>query len=123
MGLAPEWAAVTLLCALLSPLCWKQHLVLALPCAFLVFWDLLDGRRLPRSRTAALIAASAIVILTKRFAAGHQLSILLISYKLDTLVVLSLMLWTLANSIPQKVAASVGEIAKPTPPPAATTDS
>ena len=34
--IAGEWAAVALLCALLSPLCWKHHLVLALPCLFLV---------------------------------------------------------------------------------------
>src|SRR5262249_28466914 len=33
--LAHEWAAVTLLCALLSPLCWLQHLVLIIPCVFL----------------------------------------------------------------------------------------
>ncbi len=106
-GLAPEWAAVTLLCALLSPLCWKQHLVLALPCAFLVFWDHLEGRRPRWSRTAALIAAAAIVIFTKRFAAGQQFSILLMTYKLDTLVVLLLMLWTLTSPIRRKDAASI----------------
>ena len=34
--LAPEWAVVCLLSALLAPICWKQHLVLALPALFLV---------------------------------------------------------------------------------------
>ncbi len=33
--LAPEWAVVTGLCALLSPLCWGQHLVLMIPAVFL----------------------------------------------------------------------------------------
>src|SRR5262249_20385681 len=38
---AAEWAAVCLLCALLAPVCWKQHLVVALPAAFLVVRALL----------------------------------------------------------------------------------
>ena len=35
-GLTAEWAAVSLLVAIVSPLCWKQHLVLGLPALFLI---------------------------------------------------------------------------------------
>ncbi len=34
-ALAGEWAMVCILIALLSPLCWLQHLVLAIPAALL----------------------------------------------------------------------------------------
>ncbi|MDQ3330861.1 MAG: glycosyltransferase 87 family protein, partial [Planctomycetota bacterium] len=33
---APEWAVACLFVAIMSPLCWRQHLVMALPCAYLV---------------------------------------------------------------------------------------
>lgn len=35
-GFPAEWATVTTLCALLSPLCWMHHLVLVLPAVLLV---------------------------------------------------------------------------------------
>lgn len=35
-NIAPEWAAVCLLCTLMSPVAWKHHYVLALPAMFLV---------------------------------------------------------------------------------------
>jgi hypothetical protein len=92
---AIEWAVVTLLCALLSPFCWKQHLVLALPCLFLVIQDLFYRERLPRMRLAALALIAALVIFTKRFPWGQELSIVVASYKPDTIAMLLTVLLTL----------------------------
>jgi hypothetical protein len=83
-----EWAIVILLCALLSPLCWKQHLVLGLPCVFLALKDRLERPEASRWRTAALVMIGVTVIGIKRFVVGHELSILLASYKLDTMAML-----------------------------------
>jgi hypothetical protein len=97
---ATEWAVVTLLCALLSPFCWKQHLVLALPCLFLVVNDLFQREKLPRIRLAAVALIAVLVIFTKRFAWGHELSIVVASYKPDTIAMLVMLL--LAVTIAQQ---------------------
>ncbi len=107
--LAPEWAAVCLLCAVLSPLCWKQHLVLALPCVYLVVRSHWSGAKPARWRFYALLAVAALALLTKRWVLGRELSILVASYKPDTLAVSLAMLLclTLPSTAPPPRAKSL----------------
>jgi hypothetical protein len=92
---ASEWAALAVLCALLSPLCWKQHLVLALPCAFLVMQKHLAIQPLSRWRVAIFGLIALIVYGCRDFIAGRELGGVLLSYKLDTMAVLALAGWAL----------------------------
>lgn len=87
--LATEWAVACLFCALLSPICWKQHLVLALPCVFLAVRERLAFPSLQRRRRkVALWAIAAVVVLSRHGIVGRPNSILLMSYKFDTFAVL-----------------------------------
>jgi hypothetical protein len=83
-----EWATVALLCALLSPLCWKHHFVLGLPALYLTARHVLTTGDGNRKRWIALATIGCIVLLTRRFLVGRELAIVLQSYKLDTLVAL-----------------------------------
>ena len=94
--LAPEWAALCLLCALLAPLCWKQHLVLGLPCLFLAIRSTLAMEKPSRWRIGVLAVAGAIALLSRHFVVGREFSVVLLSYKLDTLAVALPMLLTLS---------------------------
>jgi hypothetical protein len=89
--LAVEWAAVCLLCAVLSPVCWKQHLVLILPAAFLVVWATFAMNERPVWRLAALLAIGMVINLTRDFVVGRDLAGVLLSYKVDTWAVLGLL--------------------------------
>lgn len=87
---ASEWAFVCAGVALLSPLCWQQHLVLAVPAVYLIVRSvLLVGPRL-WSPGQWVLYASAITLVTinQRELLGRDLSVLLYSYKLDTLGIL-----------------------------------
>jgi alpha-1,2-mannosyltransferase len=95
---AAVWAATCLLCALLSPLCWKQHLVLALPCAFLVLRSAAAQRDGIGWRLAALLTIAAVVNLTRHGIVGREFSAVLMTYKLDTFAMLLLMSLALATS-------------------------
>src|SRR5439155_20900410 len=75
-------------CALLSPLCWKQHLVLALPVVLLVTWRFLVSDRAQGALGVFLAASAAVVWLSRHGMVGRETSVLLMSYKLDTLVIL-----------------------------------
>ncbi len=86
--LPAEWAAVCLLCAILSPFCWKQHLVLVLPAIFLTVRCVLGAAVVPRWRIAALTLIGLIVLLSRRGVTGYDLSILLLSYKVDTVAMM-----------------------------------
>jgi hypothetical protein len=86
--LAQQWAAVCILIALLSPLCWKQHLVLALPALLLAWRDVLSQPLPARGRMLCLGIIAAIAIGCRRELLGYDLSIVAMSYKLDTIAVL-----------------------------------
>lgn len=90
--LAPEWATTGILCAILSPMCWLQHLVLVVPCVFLEFRELLtansNGERYPRYRMVLLGVIGFIVLVLQRDIVQRDLSILVLSYKFDTLAAL-----------------------------------
>ncbi len=90
--MAAEWAAVCLLAALVSPLCWKQHLVLAIPCLYLAMREHLIARGPPKWRTISLVLIGMFVVLTKRFLWDRETALLLMSYKFDTVAVLLAML-------------------------------
>lgn len=87
-----EWAAVLILCALLSQLCWLQHLVLMLPAVFLLIRDQVAlreaGRPASRGVVGVLATVGIIVLLLQRDIVQRDLSILVLSYKLDTLAAL-----------------------------------
>jgi hypothetical protein len=90
--LAAEWAAASILCAILSPVCWKQHLVVILPAVFLLLRATLATPHPPRLRVAALLGIAGVINLTRDFVVGRDLSTVLVSYKVDTLAIL-LLLW------------------------------
>lgn len=90
-AIAPEWAAVGLLSALLSPQCWKQHLVIALPSMFLVIHFVLpQWRRFPL-RTCGVFLVWLLAAGIPRPLLGRELAVVLVSYRLDTLAMLLLM--------------------------------
>lgn len=87
---AHEWAVACLFCALLSPVCWKQHLVVGLPCVLLVEWHLMASPRMPRWRVAVVALAAAVWLLSRHGVVGREMSIVLLSYKTDTLALLAM---------------------------------
>lgn len=100
--LAPEWASVILLCALLSPLCWIHHFVLALPCVFLTIRAELQMRNTPTWRLIFLGFIGFKILIIQRFLLGYDLSLVMFSYKLDTLAVFLAMVLALTISSPHQ---------------------
>lgn len=85
--LAPEWAVVTGLCALLSPLCWGQHLVLMIPAVFLsVRTDL--GRTNAKWRIVVMWIIFIFITAPQREIIGRDLWLIIQSYKPDTIAAL-----------------------------------
>ncbi len=115
--LPAEWAAACLLCAVVSPFCWKQHLVMVLPALFLTIRSLLGAATVSRWRIGALALIGAIVLLSRRGIVGHELSILLLSYKADTLamMVALLLVLTLPAGVPKADATSASSRTLPKP--------
>lgn len=87
---APEWAVVCAFCALVAPLCWKQHLVVILPAMFLTLRAALIAGPASRVRWALIGVIAAEVLLARHAIGGREFSIVLMSYKLDTMAVLLL---------------------------------
>lgn len=85
--LAREWAGLCILAAILSPVCWKQHLILAWPALFLVFRAMLADRQIFRTRIVPVLITTGLILLTRRFLVGRDLAYVLMSYKLDFLAV------------------------------------
>lgn len=99
---ANEWATITLLCAVLSPLCWLQHLALIVPCVFLWGRAWLGGSAIPRWHWPVVVVFALIVLGVHREFVSAPTYELLVSYKLHTLAALLAMLLVL--SLPGKVA-------------------
>jgi hypothetical protein len=93
---ATEWASVTLLCAVLSPLCWLQHLALIVPCVFLWARAWLGGAAIPRWHWPVMGAFALIVLVVHREFVSATTYELLVSYKLHTLAALLAMLLVLS---------------------------
>jgi hypothetical protein len=100
-SLAPEWAVTCAFVALLSPFVWQQHLVLVLPCGYLVLRDLLmrDDRAWWRWATIAIVFV--VVWILNRNILSQQLELIALSYHLDVLALLMLVFATLTidNSV------------------------
>src|SRR5262249_17542099 len=83
-----EWAVVCVFCALLSPLCWKQHLVLALPVLMLVAKRFLTSEAGQRALAFFLAASMAAVWMSRHGIVGRDTGGLFMSLKVDTMVLL-----------------------------------
>ncbi|MBI1900784.1 MAG: DUF2029 domain-containing protein [Planctomycetia bacterium] len=105
-SLPAEWAVACVFCALLSPLCWKQHLVLLLPCVYLLARDLLATPRGRLSR-GIVVGATAVVLLgMRRGLIGEELALVCMSYNFITWAAVAATLKVLAD---RRVAAAVAE--------------
>jgi hypothetical protein len=102
--LAAEWAAACILCAILSPVCWKQHLVLIAPAVFLAVRSVLAGGPWVVWRSTALGAIGGVILLSREFVVGKAMTLVLQSYKLDTFAVLLLLLVVL--TMPRRASAA-----------------
>lgn len=78
-GVAPEWAAVCVLSALLSPVAWQQHLVLTVPALYLVIRAEIGSGGSWRKVAIGLIAA--LILLPQRELLGRHLMLVVYSYK------------------------------------------
>ena len=88
-ALAGEWAVVCILVALLSPLCWLHHLVLALP-AGLLFAQSAAAGRAQRWQWGAAGVAVAMIMLVHRGLLGEALWTVVSVYHPHTLACLLL---------------------------------
>ena len=82
--IAPEWTAVMLLCAIMSPLCWGQHMVLLIPALFLIVREHLDTRG-PLWRTVLIWVVFSLINLPQREIMGRNLWLVAHSYRVETL--------------------------------------
>jgi hypothetical protein len=103
---APEWAVACLFAALMSPLCWRQHLVVAVPCAYLIARERLSPLAKKNWRQWLVVAAACALLLTRRELIGRDLARLLVSYKLDPLFLLGYALMCL--TLPKPAATAEG---------------
>ena len=86
---AAEAAGTLVLVALVSPLCWKQHLVMLLPAIFVRVWAATArGTTLADKFLAGGLIASAILL--PKDLIGRELAAVAASYKPDTLLGLTL---------------------------------
>ena len=92
--LTGEWAALLLLLALASPLCWTQHLVFAWPAMYVVMHTKV-GRAQPRWRRWALTAIVFVILVPWRDIVGKANYPALASYKLVLFAMLALLLLVL----------------------------
>lgn len=107
---AAEWAVACLFAALMSPLCWRQHLVMAVPCAYLVARERLAPLAPRGWRQWLTVAAACVILFSRREIIGRDLSHVLLTYKLDTLAVLSYGLLCLTLAKPAKAACTAAPI-------------
>ena len=75
-------------------MCWKQHLIVLLPCAFLVWRRVLSEATPLRWHWAVLGVVTFISLAGRRSIVG-DFSDVMLSYKFDTLAMLTLLVWTL----------------------------
>lgn len=113
--LVPEWAVVTALCALLSPLCWGQHLVLMIPALFLSMRVGL-GRTDAKWRGIFIGIIAVIVLGPQRELIGKELWLIIHSYKLQTIASLLCLLLVLTlpkNSTTSRTSLMPNSTSKP----------
>ncbi|HQR41974.1 MAG TPA: hypothetical protein PLX97_04805, partial [Gemmatales bacterium] len=84
-----EWAIVCLMCALGSPFCWKQHLVVGLPLAYLAMRQLV--LQPTRARLVAIATLTVVILVPIYSLLGRQGGILWASYKFECMAMMGLM--------------------------------
>jgi hypothetical protein len=94
VDLPAEWAAVIAVTALLSPVCWLQHLVLLWPAAFLVLRHMLMARP-PKSLWVAIGCVALCTLVLQRGVLHYELSIVALAYHLPTIAALILLVLVL----------------------------
>lgn len=105
--LPAEWAGVGLMATLLSPMCWKQHLVMCLPALFLTIREQLATGHQVRWRTWAVGAFAALVLISSRGAIPYDWAILALTYKTFTLA--ALIALTLLVTLPRAKSTAINE--------------
>lgn len=108
--LVKDWAVACIFAALMSPLCWKQHLVVLIPGVYLLGRWILSGAAISKSQWALLITCTVMFVGTRRFLVGRELSLVLQSYHLLTWSALAVV-WMVMR-LPSS-AVSAGEIQTP----------
>lgn len=78
-----EWSIAMALCALMSPLCWGQHMVLFMPLVLLIIRRELGQHRL-LWRRLLLWTATFLILLPQREVLGQTLWLITQSYKVET---------------------------------------
>jgi hypothetical protein len=89
-----EWAIITALCALLSPLCWGHHLVLMIPAVYVSLYTDIGGHT-PKWRRVLMWTAAVLVLAPQREILGRDLWWIIQSYKCDTLAAVIMMVLVL----------------------------
>jgi hypothetical protein len=97
--LAPEWTAVMLLCAILSPLCWGQHMVLLIPALFLIVRRHLATHG-SRARSALIWLIFVLIYLPQRDLMGRAIGLIIHSYKVETMA--SLLILYMVLTLPSR---------------------
>lgn len=97
--IAPEWTGVMLLCAILSPLCWGQHMVLLIPAIFLILREQLAMHG-PKWRMVLIWVVFILINLPQRELMGRNLWLIMHSYKVETLA--SLIILFLVLTFPKR---------------------
>ncbi len=85
--LAVEWPVVMALSAILSPLCWGQHLVLVIPALFVPMRTILNEKT-GRWRSVVVWIIAFFVLIPQREIFGRDLWLIIHSYKPETVAVL-----------------------------------
>ncbi len=104
--LVGDWAVACIFAALLSPVCWKQHLVVLVPAVFLLSRWILAGHSLSRGQRILLACCGMAVLFTRRAVVGAELSLVLQSYHLITWSALGVV-W-LVMTLPQSCQSAAG---------------
>ncbi|MGE0609702.1 MAG: glycosyltransferase 87 family protein [Pirellulales bacterium] len=83
-GLLKDWAVACIFTALMSPICWKQHLILLIPAIYLLSRWILAGATITRWQWWLMACCGVVFLGTRRTIVGEELSLLLQSYHLLT---------------------------------------
>ncbi|MEX2285531.1 MAG: glycosyltransferase family 87 protein [Planctomycetaceae bacterium] len=116
IAIAANWAVTCIFCAILSPLCWRQHLVLLIPAVLLLARSLLLGKVQSKQRLIVLAGISAAFFLTHRTVFGKELTIVLLSYHCLTFAAVAMAFLVLTMPAHRRAAAGEKSPALPDQP-------
>jgi hypothetical protein len=108
---AVEWAGVTLLIALLSPVCWLHHFVLMFPAMLIVTSSLMLDETTRYWRWVTLAMTVFITLLSHQELLGKPLNILLLSYKVHAFAALAGLGLLLTVRAPESIRADQNALA------------